>query len=365
MNSAFDGTPTSTLTPSKLLTPPRKRSSIQRREGSRNETLCSSGALAGLCSCRVVLRVGMTLPLAETEFVNGTGSNRGVGVRSTLDGRWLVVVKAVRSDLILSLLRPSRGERSYCDGIGENRNRGAEGSRKYGAERAKSLRRSLSLQATWREWERLGYGPLQWMSHTQKEHLGSLALSWVSFKIKEHQPRAGDESPQAFLQLRPVIARVSRDCDIAAAVGFVDHNKKARRARVEVRDEGCVFRVNVEVDLEVSSQCRRLVRVFGQEAWRETGLGELLWMERPWRQYLAGRLSQQVRLASNSLRSLALVGPIDSTVVAAHDMLYIALRRTWCTPLAATDCALTNWRPTTAHYQERVLDVRSTGASTA
>lgn len=69
--------------------------------------------------------------------------------------------------------------------------------------------------------------------------------------------------------------------------------------RVVVRDEGGVFRVVVAspVGSNTHSQGYLLDQTFGKEAWRDTGLGELLWIDYAWRPYLASRISYQVRSA--------------------------------------------------------------------
>lgn len=74
-------------------------------------------------------------------------------------------------------------------------------------------------------------------------------------------------------------------------------------SKVVVRDEGRSFKVEVEMEedavgvgRERCREVRRLEGVFGVEGWQGTGLGELLWMNFPWREYLARRLTYQVRL---------------------------------------------------------------------
>lgn len=259
-------------------------------------------------------------------------------------GRWLVVIKAIGSGLNLSLFRPSREAlpkppptTNLCDGKGTS-----EGARKRGLSglqttKSTGMRQSFSLLMTWADWEQLGYGPLQWMSHAQKMLLARLSLSWVYLKAMatSHTSDLIDPPLETVLQVRPTLVSVVRTVgtpgerspadgggcsnvrrmDGTAVIstrsaGGVTGNgdERRRRYRVVVRDEGRVFRVELKAEVHRketetewkdeeggSSQYRLLEQTFGKEAWRETGLGELLWMDRTWRQYLADRLSKQVR----------------------------------------------------------------------
>ena len=249
------------------------------------------------------------------------------------------MVKAIGSGLNLSLFRPSREaprKRNFRGGgkdAGEGAKRnGRSGLR--GTQTPRSMRQSFSLLMTWADWEQLGYGPLQWMSHAQKMLLARLSLSWVSLKAIGTNVDFGLSHPphEAVLQFRPMLVRVVRTVGTpgemsspgggssneegmpgtagggSSSVGVMtgSSDERPRRYRVVVRDEGRVFSVELEAELqgeglegelkvEGNSPCRLFAQTFGKEAWRETGLGELLWMDRIWRQYLADRLSKQVR----------------------------------------------------------------------
>lgn len=307
------------------------------------ELPCPSGAPVGLCSCGVLLRVGVSLPLISTDnrkvfnSDNNTDPDRPLPSR----GRWLVVVKAIGSELNLSLFRPSREawRTTMLGGGGKGASEGAGRRGLGGIQTPGSMRRSFSLLMTWADWEQLGYGPLRWMSHAQKMLLARLSLSWVSLKAMSTSLNFGSsESPlETVLQVRPMLVSVERTVetpgDMSSAGGGSRNvggmvstatnssgsnsagampgssDETPRRYRVAVRDEGRVFRVELEAEMnhqkvnaelqdkEGGAQCRLLEQTFGKEAWRETGLGELLWMDRTWRQYLADRLSKQVRLS--------------------------------------------------------------------
>lgn len=296
------------------------------------ELPCPSGAPVGLCSCSVLLRAGVSLPLVSTGSRKMVNSDTDRPLSSC--GRWLVVVKAIGSELSLSLFRPSReswrgGEKGASEGAGR---RGLGGF-----QTPRSMRQSFSLLMTWADWEQLGYGPLQWMSHAQKMLLARLSIRWVSLKAMTTNLNFGssESTLETVLQVRPMLVSVVRAVGTPGEMyvvgggssnveGMVDTASSGRsssagamagcsaeiprRYRVAVRDEGRVFRVELEAEVyredvkaelqdeEGGSQYRLLEQTFGKEAWRETGLGELLWMDRTWRQYLADRLSKQVRL---------------------------------------------------------------------
>lgn len=78
----------------------------------------------------------------------------------------------------------------------------------------------------------------------------------------------------------------------------VEEHRGLRR-RVTVRDQGQVLAVQIQMEDDEMGKGGReascLEETFGVEAWRGTGLGELLWLDHPWRQYLARRLMYQVR----------------------------------------------------------------------
>ncbi|CAM9200072.1 unnamed protein product, partial [Ectocarpus sp. 12 AP-2014] len=219
------------------------------------------------------------------------------------------------------------------------------------------MRRSLSLVAAWEDWAEAGYGPLQWMSHEQKVFIARLSLYWVSFRTPAHDFEEknalnANETPvqhhrrrttkEAFLHFRPILSSVTRvveksNGDPGSAVrgtggggagggggggggsGLVvvgcassrtvprggsevlGGEETSRTSRVFVRDEGGVLRVEV-VEAERKNGGRSksgvsiLDKAFGKEAWRETGLEELLWLDCSCRQYLALRLAQQVAI---------------------------------------------------------------------
>lgn len=214
------------------------------------------------------------------------------------------------------------------------------------------MRRSLSLVAAWADWAEAGYGPLQWMSHEQKVFIARLSLYWVSFRtplhgFEEKNALNFNETPvqhhrhrttkEAFLHFRPVLSSVTRvvgksngnpssaarGTDSSGAAGgggsglvviggdssgtvprgggeMFGGEETSRTSRVFVRDEGGVLRVEiVEAERNNGGQSKSRVSIldqaFGKEAWRETGLEELLWLDCSCRQYLALRLAQQVR----------------------------------------------------------------------
>lgn len=275
------------------------------------DTPCSSGAPAGLCSCRVVLRAATLLPSSGTGILcadDGSPNTDKQLLPSRRNYRWLVVAKAIGGELTLSLFCPLRGDQGR-DGAGweqtvEHFSRAGGGQQR--------TRQSRFLVATWDDWEGLGYGPLQWMSHAQKRFLGSLALSWISFRhdARNSRENVGHAKPEAFLQLRPILARVTRIVDTIATdkastsgssiKGLhtgVAGEPDARRSQVTVRDSGRDFIVEVEAEEAGHAQCSGTQKKIGKEAWRETGLGELLWIDRSWRRYLAGRLSHQVSVS--------------------------------------------------------------------
>ena len=176
------------------------------------------------------------------------------------------------------------------------------------------------------------------MSHAQKMLLARLSLSWVSLKTATNS--VGDNSPllETVLQVRPTLVsvvrtvgkpgevspvggggssigkpgdtysvcgsvssmgklgEVSSSCSGGDGVGVTagNDNNRPTRYRVVVRDEGRVFRVELEPEELRGAKGVSQSGQFGKEAWRETGLGELLWMDCTWRQYLADRLSKQV-----------------------------------------------------------------------
>ncbi|CAM9616702.1 unnamed protein product [Ectocarpus sp. 4 AP-2014] len=216
------------------------------------------------------------------------------------------------------------------------------------------MRRSLSLVAAWADWAEAGYGPLQWMSHEQKVFIARLSLYWVSFRTpargfeEKNAPNANETfvqhhcrrtTKEAFLHFRPILSSVTRVVgkssgdpgssvrgtggDGAGGGGggsalvvlggsssrtvprgvseIFGGEETSRTSRVFVRDEGGVLRVEV-VEAERTNRGRSksgvsmLDRAFGKEAWRETGLEELLWLDCSCRQYLALRLAQQVAI---------------------------------------------------------------------
>ncbi|CAB1113557.1 unnamed protein product [Ectocarpus sp. CCAP 1310/34] len=216
-----------------------------------------------------------------------------------------------------------------------------------------AMRRSLTLVAAWADWAEAGYGPLQWMSHEQKVFIARLSLYWVSFRtpargFEEKNAPNANETPvrhrrrrttkEAFLHFHPILSSVTRDvgkssgapgssvrgtggggADGGGGSGLVvvggtssrtaprggseifGGEETSRTSRVLVRDEGGVLRVEV-VEAERKNVGRSksgvsmLDQAFGKESWRETGLGELLWLDCSCRQYLALRLAQQVAI---------------------------------------------------------------------
>lgn len=349
---------------------------------------CVSGAPSGLCSCRVVLRTGVVLPLSlpepdddyNTETNSGTADNNNGATRTS---RWLVLVKAEGGELSLSLLQPSRAvSASSCrqreqtaaatttttstthglGGPGMNtamapgltevggRFSTGRGIRNEHSTPIRMLRSRLSLSATCGDWDNLGYGPLQWMSHAQKAFIARLSLYWVSFKpmpplietgdLLEKYPRNTKKTRfclpgEAFPRFRPILSSATRvvgtpsemmattvsgssssgnggggsggdSTRLSKSADGTNRTGTSRLTRVFVRDEGGVFRVEVEVnrdDTETGrSRCgsRRLECKFGKEAWRNTGLGELLWLDGSNRKYLALRLAQQVCTSTNT-----------------------------------------------------------------
>ena len=308
---------------------------------------CGTAAADGLCACRVVLRAGVSLPLSIPEPPQGddhpesggnNGSRHNVASASSRS-RWLVQVKATGGELTLSLLRPSRARtpsggldvQSPALGTTVSSTSNGTGTCRGTRQPKHVLRQPRSLVATWEDWAKLGYGPLQWMSHAQKALIARLSLYWVSLKPPtEKEPclegRAYAYMPtktfrfpeEAFLRLRPILyclrrvvgtpretlASVRCGGDSArrsmSASSESGDRESLRAVEVFVRDEGSVLRVEVETGGEggvgPSQQgVERLERTFGKEVWQETGLGELLWSDCSDRQYLARRLAQQVR----------------------------------------------------------------------
>lgn len=303
----------------------------------------ASGAPSGLCSCQVVLRTGVSLPLSISEPPKGDGHAESSGNIDSYNAtsaarcsRWLVLVKATGGELALSLLRPSRAGTSNSGLDAQSQLPGATGTHLGGGSgniRPKHmLRQPRSVVATWADWAQLGYGPLQWMSHAQKAFIARLSLYWVSLKPPiENAPRLGGRAhaytakkvfrlpEETFLHLRPILFSLSRgvgtpgetlasvarggnSARLSLSAGSDNDRERLRAARVFVRDEGSVLRVEVEVDGggEGQSQhgAKRLEQMFGKDVWQETGLGELLWLDCAGRQYLARRLAQQVRQES-------------------------------------------------------------------
>ncbi|CAM9115067.1 unnamed protein product, partial [Scytosiphon promiscuus] len=344
-----------------------KAATSKTRERSNNQTVngdassCVSGAEPGLCSCRVVLKKGVALPLSIAEPTAATVEDEDASSGS----RWLVVVKAAGEKLTLSLIQPSRRAPSssirpsttstITASLRAMATSGASGAHKlHQRSKRREMRRSLSLAATWGDWAHLGYGPLPWLSHEQKAFIARLSLYWVSIPFslstspdtptaierlssrdRTQDPTKAEVAPhhgckEAFLRYRPIICSLTRavgssremlgrtalhgddGCSpvgagtsgTATATPHAKENSKGERASasklVLVRDEGSVFRVEVAgVGSEgEASRCRggltRLENTFGKEAWLQTGLGELLWMDCSSRQYLAHRLAQQV-----------------------------------------------------------------------
>lgn len=302
--------------------------------------------MPGLCSCRVVLRAGVSLPLSiaepseENDPNESSGDNGGnktspssSSSSSFTRSRWLVQVKAAGGELTLSLLRPSRAG-TPSGGLDVQ---GPAHQPKH------MLRQPRSLVATWEDWAWLGYGPLEWMSHAQKALVARLSLFWILLKPPtckepllegrryENMKKKVFRFPEeAFLRLRPILYRASRPVGtpgetLASArrgggltrpstSGGTDSGRERLRAAVMLtRDEGSVFRVEVEVGVEVKvggggegqskhgGGVERLEQTFGKEVWQETGLEELLWLDCSGRQYLARRLAQQVWRESRSV----------------------------------------------------------------
>lgn len=263
------------------------------------------------------MRVGASLPLLGTDVVETIDQSLAPSPDSQRGSRWLVLVKANGDALRLSLCKPSFGALSnqYSHAFGEdtkwNTEYSSEWNRSGSSERemkkAKKRLQRVVFHVTWRDWAELGYGPLQWMSHAQKTLLGALALSWVSFGTTEKSSLVtGEGDLEAFLQIRPTLASVRRIVGIspnfvgpAAAVG----DNGGIMGRVAIRDEGHVFGVEVEIQGQDLSPCRRLSRSFGKETWEETGLGDLLWMAWKWRRYVASRLSRQVAAWETGLKN--------------------------------------------------------------
>lgn len=255
----------------------------QQKSSSPNGTMCPSGAPLGLCSCLVILRAGASLPLSVTDVVQNIDQSR-----------WLVLVKTNGDTLRLSLSKPSfralPDQYSSAEAPEWNRTRSSERETRKANQRLQRV----ELQVTRRDWAEIGYGPLQWMSHSQKTSLGALALSWVSLA-------KGKGGHEAFLHIRPTIAGVRRIVGISSNFGGPASDNGGIMSRVVVRDEGDVFGVEVEIEGHDSSPCRRLSRSFGKEAWEETGLRDLLWMPLKWRRYVASRLSRQVAVWGTGL----------------------------------------------------------------
>lgn len=213
----------------------------------------------------------------------------------------------------------------------------------------------LSLSASWKDWVYLGYGPLQWMSHRQNKFFGRLALSWVEIREQgmdnaelPSRSKLGltmASSSNTSLRFRPILAATTRvvgtvtrqeaqryntpnldpsettcngstpqskhvfpdDCVSAVMrsrkestdpVCLVE-DRHGRKGRVTVADGGHVFTVQVIFQRFGKGagwgESTYFEGTFGIEGWRETGLRELLWLDHCWRQYLARRLSYQVR----------------------------------------------------------------------
>lgn len=305
----------------------------------------ASGVPFGLCSCRVVLRTGVSLPLsiaAPPKQNNHTAARSGSNdINDTESGssrsRWLVLAKATGGELTLSLLRPSRvGTRNGGEDVqsqapsATGTSAGSRsGTRRRPHQQHYMLRRPRLLVIPWEDWAQLGYGPLQWMSHAQKTFIARLSVYWISLKAptvkkpslerRAHAYMAKNTfrlPEEAFLYLRPILYGLSRvvgtpsetsasvlpadnSASLAMSEGSGNDRQRLRAARVFVRDEGSVLRVEVDMDGESFAGphygFQRLERTFGKEAWQETGLGELLWLDCPARQYLARRLAQQAR----------------------------------------------------------------------
>lgn len=300
---------------------------------------CVSGAPSGLCSCPVVLRTGVSLPLSIPEPPKRHDHNDSDNTASASSrSRWLVLVKATGGELALSLLRPSRGGASdggldvQTQALGATSVGSGNGACRRTQKPKHILRQPRSLVATWADWAQLGYGPLQWMSHEQKAFIARLSLFWVSLKpptemvpcregrVYAYTIKKAFRLPEeALLHPRPILYSLSRvvgtssetlasvvrrgdNARLPMSAGSENNRDRLRATRVFVRDEGSVLRVGVEVDGRSVGQSQHgvqlLEQTFGKEVWQQTRLGELLWLDCSGRQYLARRLAQQVRRES-------------------------------------------------------------------
>lgn len=239
----------------------KKRETCGDQRARGDLSSCKSGGPPGLCSCRVIIRKGASLPLSIAEPTaatteddsdkdddnNNNDSNDNNDHNSELPAstgsRWLVIVKATGNNLSLSLIQPSRRAASPSSeqsataaattaGLGATRASGTSGARKMPSKR-RAVRRCLSLAATWDDWGHLGYGPLQWMSHEQKALIARLSLYWISMSssprereeptaIERHSSRERtrvrtkeDAVPphlrvEAVLRFRPVVCSLTR-----------------------------------------------------------------------------------------------------------------------------------------------------------
>ncbi|CAN0115791.1 unnamed protein product [Discosporangium mesarthrocarpum] len=208
---------------------------------------------------------------------------------------------------------------------------------------------------SWADWAGMGYGPLQWMSHSQKALLGELALGWVAFRTGavlgegvhevDKEPSGGANclgggglqamQGEAVLRLQPVLA-----CVVRCVEGLTEDEGGLKRDRgiagkerhggkegggeglrtqrssgtacVVVRDEGMRHRVTVfrgegggrgVCGSDVTEESKRgeggrvdriLETKFGKESWGETGHSDLLWVKPEKRRYLAHWLAHQV-----------------------------------------------------------------------
>lgn len=273
-------------------------------EGQRNIDSargCPSDAATGLCTCQIVIRSGLALapPKQEPKAARACHIMSGRGLSSR---RWLTLIKVTDDTILLSMFYPWREKwddekHTSCKKIFGH---GFEEARQAPME----VKRAWRLSVTWTDWADLGYGPLQWMSHSQREFLGLLALSWVTFADRN----GGDASPdgvstwEACLNNRPRLFASTRTLDGARPAGInaveLSHarveGKDEIRHEVVVKDEGNVLRVEAYA-VGIQDNHRHLEGTFGAEVWKETGLGELLWMDHKWRRYLARRISHQVR----------------------------------------------------------------------
>jgi len=209
----------------------------------------TSGAPSGLCSCRILLRTGVPLPLSIVDTELGAEGIRGDNFNNSNNnsnnsnsnsnnsnssndkssassrGRWLVLVTATGGELTLSLLRPVRGLDIQTPATGPEREGASSGSGTCRTPNApkRLIRRCRTLVATWVDWAQLGYGPLQWMSHAQKALIARLSLYWLILKtpavesgqhnLERHACRAKqafDLPEEAFLCFRPVLSSVTR-----------------------------------------------------------------------------------------------------------------------------------------------------------